>query len=68
METPEMIRHKLEGSLQEGVEVRTGFYEYLFNNTKREEGTPESYESIRKDIQTLLMGETDYTVYVTGHR
>ena len=68
METPEKIKDKLDGSLQDHVLVRKGFYEYLFNNTKKETGKLERYVKIRRDIQVLLKDETDYELYITGHR
>lgn len=68
MKTPEKIKHKMPENLREGVLIRSGFHEYLFDNEKIEE---QRYASIRADIQKLLLVKTPsnptYRIYVTGH-
>jgi predicted lipase len=64
MKTPEKIKHKMPENLREGILIRSGFHEYLFNNEKIEE---QRYARIREDIQKLLQDETGYKIYVTGH-
>jgi len=65
METPEKIKHKMPENLREGILIRKGFHEYLFDNEKIEE---QRYTNIRADIQKLLLAsDATYKIYVTGH-
>jgi len=65
MKTPEKIKHKMPENLREGVLIRKGFHEYLFDNEKIEE---QRYTNIRADIQKLLLAsDATYKIYVTGH-
>ena len=66
MDTPELIRDKMEGVLQNRILVHSGFYNYLFENSRLD--GDERFESIVSDITKVIGGEEGYSVYVTGHR
>lgn len=62
--TPEKIKHKMKGKLQEEIRVHNGFRNYLFKNDRIDE---QRYETIISDIRAAINGEKGYSVYITGH-
>jgi len=64
LETPGLIRDKLDEDLKEHVNVHEGFHDYLFENKRRKDGI-QIYTRIVEDLEPLM--EDGYSVYVTGH-
>lgn len=64
LETPALIREKLDEDLKEHVYVHDGFHDYLFENKRRKDGI-QIYTRIVEDVKPLI--EDGYSVYVTGH-
>ncbi|OEU06672.1 alpha/beta-hydrolase [Fragilariopsis cylindrus CCMP1102] len=62
LETPALIREKLDEDLKEHVYVHEGFHDYLFENKRR---SIQIYTRIVEDVKPLI--EDGYSVYVTGH-
>jgi hypothetical protein len=67
LETPALVKDKMEGILKERVLVHRGFYNYLFDNEKTRENGPQRYDKIVADIKAAINGEEGYSVYITGH-
>jgi len=69
LETPGLVKDKMEGILKERVLVHHGFHDYLFDNEKAKAKTNdvERYVKIVSDIKAAIKGEEGYSVYITGH-
>lgn len=57
----------MKGKLKERLLVHNGFYKYLFDNDRMEDGK-QRYDSVIADIETAINGEEGYSVVVSGHR
>jgi predicted esterase YcpF (UPF0227 family) len=69
LETPVLVRDKMEGRLKERVLVHHGFHDYLFDNEDAQENghDVERFDKIVSDIKAAINGEEGYSVYITGH-
>jgi hypothetical protein len=64
METPEKIKDKMKGRLQNRVLVHRGFYKYIFDNDNMESDY-QRFDNIIDDIKPLM--EEGYSLYISGH-
>lgn len=67
METPALLKGKLEGKLNERLMMHKGFYDYLFDNEFVHKDDKQRYGMILDDIKPLLENRKDYKVFLTGH-